>query len=64
MRELEEFRSTPVVMMSATTRAVALSDARGKLEVSAFLRKPFRWEQFLETVVSLIGPGDGARRVP
>jgi CheY-like chemotaxis protein len=60
MRALPDFRSTPVVMMSATTKTVALSDASGAVEVSAFLKKPFRWEKLLETIVGLIGRSEKA----
>jgi len=55
MREIEEFRSTPVVMMSASTTACAVAGSSRPLELAAFLPKPFRWEQLLETVVGLIG---------
>jgi len=44
MRALPEHRSTPVLMVTATTRAIVLSDAQGTVDVSALLRKPFRWE--------------------
>jgi CheY-like chemotaxis protein len=58
MRALPEFRSTPVVMMSGSTRSSALADpAGGTVDVSAFLRKPVSWERILEAVVSLIGKG-------
>ncbi len=57
MRALPDFRSVPVVMMSATSKTVALSDASGTLEVSAFLKKPFQWEKLLDAVVGLIGRG-------
>jgi CheY-like chemotaxis protein len=58
MRALPEFQTTPVVMMSATTKAVALSDGpRQALEVSAFIRKPFQWEKLRDTVVRIIGEG-------
>jgi CheY-like chemotaxis protein len=54
--------ATPIILMSATTRDVALAAGEDTLEVSAFLRKPIRWEQILETIVGLIGPGESARR--
>ena len=44
---------------SATTRAVALSDAHGSVEVAAFLKKPVPWPKLLEAVRRLIGPGHG-----
>jgi CheY-like chemotaxis protein len=55
MRALPDFRCTPVVLMSATTRAAALSDAIGTLDVSAFVSKPFHWEKLLDAIVRLIG---------
>jgi CheY-like chemotaxis protein len=58
MRALPDFRSVPVVLMSATTKAVALSDAGGTLEVSDFIRKPFRFERLLEAIARLIGKGE------
>jgi CheY-like chemotaxis protein len=57
MEALPDFRTVPVIMMSATTRAVALTDANGAIEVTAFLKKPVQWQQFLDVVVRLIGPG-------
>lgn len=59
MRALPAFESTPVVMMSSTSKSVALSDdAGGMLEVAAFIKKPFQWEKLLEIVERLIGKGD------
>jgi CheY-like chemotaxis protein len=57
MRALAEHHSTPVIMMSATTKEAALSDDRGELEVSAFLRKPFPWQKLREVIIRLIGEG-------
>jgi CheY-like chemotaxis protein len=57
-RALPEFASTPVVLMSATTRAVAMADPSPG--IAAYVRKPFQWEQLLAIVVGLIGRGDGA----
>jgi CheY-like chemotaxis protein len=59
MRALREFRSTPIMLMSASPKAAALSDPLGgAMDVSAFLRKPFAWEKLLEVVVRLIGKGE------
>jgi CheY-like chemotaxis protein len=58
MRGLPEFRSTPVIMMSALTRAVALTDASGTVEVTVFLKKPFQWEKLRDVIAQLIGPGE------
>jgi CheY-like chemotaxis protein len=58
MRALPEFRSVPVVMMSAIMKSVALSDSSGKLEVSAFLSKPFPWTELRDVIVRLIGKGE------
>ena len=55
MRRLPALHSVPVVMMSATSKTVALSDADGSIEVSAFLRKPFDWEKLLKTIIKLVG---------
>jgi CheY-like chemotaxis protein len=60
MRTLADFRSTPVVMMSSTSKAVALSTPNGDLEVSAFVTKPAQWETLLAIVVRLIGRGAAA----
>jgi CheY-like chemotaxis protein len=60
MRALPAFRATPVVMMSSTSRAVALSTAREALEVAAFIRKPAQWDVVFDTVVRLIGRGDSS----
>jgi CheY-like chemotaxis protein len=58
MRALPQFRSTPVVMMTATIRAVALADEDVALEVSEFLKKPFRWQKLRDAVLRLIGRPD------
>ena len=58
MRALPEFRSTPVVMMTSTTKGVALSTVGEPLEVAAFIRKPAPWEKLQETVVQLLGKED------
>lgn len=55
MRALPDFQPLPVIMMSATTKAVSLTDAAGTIEVSVFLKKPFEWEALLDAVVRLIG---------
>jgi CheY-like chemotaxis protein len=55
MRALPLLRDTPVIMMSATLKSVALAD--GTVEVDAFLKKPFEWQKLLEAVVRLIGSG-------
>jgi CheY-like chemotaxis protein len=59
LRTIPEFRSTPIVMMSATVKAVALSDGNGgELDVVAFLAKPVSWEKLLGVVVRSIGKGE------
>jgi CheY-like chemotaxis protein len=58
IRELPDLESTPVVLMSATTRAVALTTPTDTLEVADFVRKPFEWEKLRDAVVRLIGPGE------
>ena len=59
MRALPAHQSTPIVMMSSATQQIALSNGLGgKLEVSAFLRKPFKLDSLLETVNTLIGTVD------
>lgn len=58
LREVAEFRSTPVVMMSASSKAVALSDANGSIEVAAFLKKPFEWDKLIQVIIRLIGNGE------
>jgi CheY-like chemotaxis protein len=61
MRALADFRATPVVMMSGSTKASALSNPNGgAVEVSAFLRKPVSWDKLLDVVVRLIGEGEKA----
>jgi CheY-like chemotaxis protein len=56
VKALPAFRAVPIVMMSATTKEVALADGTGVLEVSMFVKKPLRWEKLLEAIVGLIGP--------
>ena len=59
VRALPEFRSTPIVLMSSSTKSAALSDPNGgTLDVSAFLQKPFTWEKVLEIVVRYIGTAE------
>jgi CheY-like chemotaxis protein len=63
LRNIPQFRSTPIVMMSATVKAVALSDGSGgSLDVSGFLGKPVSWEKLLAVVVGAIGKGDKGDR--
>jgi CheY-like chemotaxis protein len=59
LRAVPELRSLPVIMMSATTRAVGLLDESGAVDVAAFLGKPVAWEKLLGAIVRLIGPGEG-----
>jgi CheY-like chemotaxis protein len=58
MRAFPDVGSVPVIMMSSTTKTVALSGADGTLEVSAFLKKPFPWEKLMDAIVGLIGRGE------
>ena len=62
MRALPEFRATPVVMMSSTSRAVALSATAEAFEVATFIRKPASWDALLGIVVGLIGRGEESGR--
>jgi CheY-like chemotaxis protein len=55
MRAHADQSSIPVIMVTASTRAVALSG--GAVKVSFFFSKPFRLEKLLEAVHQLIGPG-------
>jgi CheY-like chemotaxis protein len=61
IRALPDFRAMPIIMMTATTRTVALTDDAGTIEVAAFLRKPVSWEKLLERIVGLIGLGGETR---
>ena len=55
LRALPEFETTPVVMMSATLRAVALADgANGPLPVSAFISKPMSWKALFSVISGLL----------
>jgi CheY-like chemotaxis protein len=63
LRSIPDFRSTPIVMMSATVKSVALADGRGgTLDLAAFIAKPTAWEKVLAAVVRAIGEGDKAER--
>jgi CheY-like chemotaxis protein len=56
MRATPALKSIPVILTSSVRRRVALS--RDALpEVSGFLHKPFKLDEFLGLVVKLIGPG-------
>jgi two-component system, OmpR family, response regulator VicR len=60
VRSSPESRNVPVVMMTATSKHVALpSQAKaGTHKVNAFLRKPFQVEELLDVIEGLIGKGD------
>jgi CheY-like chemotaxis protein len=58
MRALPEFQSVPVVMLSSTTKTVALATPSGTLEVSAFIRKPAQRKKLLGAIVRLIDSGE------
>lgn len=60
MRALPDFRSIPVVIMTAASKEVALSIGIGdaSLNVSRYLQKPFSLESLLEAIRQLIGPGN------
>ena len=59
MRASADLRSTPVIMMTATVKSVALSDGSGGFfDVSAFIGKPMSWEKLLAVLVGLIGKGE------
>jgi DNA-binding response OmpR family regulator len=55
MQAHAEHSGIPVIMMTASTRAVALSD--GAVKVSLFFSKPLRLEKLLDAVQELIGAG-------
>jgi CheY-like chemotaxis protein len=57
MRAIPEFAATPAIMMSATQRAVALTDTEGTVDAAVFLRKPFDLHRLLEAIAELIGQG-------
>ena len=55
LRALPEFETTPIVMMSATLRDVALADdAKGPLPVSAFIAKPMSWKALFSVISGLL----------
>jgi len=59
VRALDEYRNTPLVMMSSSPKQVALAAGSGReIEVSAFLAKPFMVEDLLDLVERLIGKAD------
>jgi len=53
-------RNVPVVMMTATSKQVALSSPSkaDAPKVNAFLKKPFQVEELLDIIEDLIGKGD------
>jgi CheY-like chemotaxis protein len=58
VRALTSGESLPIILISASTRPVAMADAEGaSLEVRAFLRKPIQWERLRDLVAKLIGEG-------
>lgn len=60
LRALPEFRSLPVIMMSASHQSGAFSThaTAGPPGVSVFLSKPFELEELLAIVERLIGKGE------
>jgi DNA-binding response OmpR family regulator len=64
MRKTKGLDTTPVVMMSASPRGVALSDDGATIEVAGYLRKPFRWESLRDAVIELIGQGERHGKKP
>ena len=60
MRSLADYRSVPVVMMSAAAKEVALPIPDRSLNVSRYLQKPFRFEKLLEAIEQLVGKGDAS----
>jgi hypothetical protein len=64
MRTVPMLAPTPIIMTSATSSSVALTDASGSLEVSAFLRKPVQRPTLLECIVDTIGKETGANPTP
>lgn len=58
MRALPDFRSIPVVIMTAASKEVALPMGNASLNVSRYLQKPFSLESLLEAIRQLIGPGN------
>lgn len=50
-------RAVPVIVMSGSTKSVALSDGKGgMLDVAYFLRKPMTWSAVLGAIRALAGP--------
>src|SRR6266852_6179662 len=63
MREvhaLPDFRSLPVVMMSASSKSIALltHPKASPVRLSAFLSKPFQKDELLAVIERLIGKGE------
>ncbi len=62
MRSLPDYRSIPVVMMSAAAKEVALPIRDRSLNVSQYLQKPFRFEKLLEAIEQFVARGDPSDR--
>ncbi|MGD0676060.1 MAG: response regulator [Polyangiaceae bacterium] len=58
MRALDDARSTPVVMMTATAKEVALPMASATLNVARLLEKPFRIEELLDAIARILHGDD------
>lgn len=55
LREKPALDGMPIVLMSSSTKRVALTDDDGKpLTVAAFLRKPFPWKALRDVLESLV----------
>ncbi len=59
VRALPTFQAVPVVMMSASNMAGMVTNRR--LNLSAFLSKPFQVDELMSIVRKLIGKGDSAK---
>lgn len=59
MKAHEEWRTVPVVMMSAVPLAVLQHDPGGPLAFSAFVQKPFDLELLLSTLHTLAARREG-----
>jgi CheY-like chemotaxis protein len=54
IRALPKFKNIPIIMMSSTTKSVALSDSNGTIDVSLFLKKPCSWASLRDAIAQLL----------
>lgn len=55
MSETPALASTAIIMVTGASMSEALSDARGAVDVKAFLPKPSTWKAIRETVHACLG---------